>query len=852
MALSNTTATVAVTLEMGVDQPYEIVSLELDEGMSEITRARLEIASRDNLDLSGALTNKAILTLLRSGLEARRWTLQVGGIRFLTAKQDSLRYEVELYAPAWVLRFTENTRKFRKLSAQDIITKVLDEGAILNNWSLTRATPRRNYCVQYHETNLGFVERLLEFEGIYYTFDEDGVMRMADSSAASPEVPGQSQFELIESADALSHGAEGIHELRRGSAAASGRATVNDFDWKKPKTDLLQTKAAERDGYLEIYDYPAGYRNAADGAYLAQIRLEALRVSARYCAGRGTVCQFAPARLFGFGGRAGQAFADDYLLVHVRHLYDNPLYEERLSGVPDGVIYTNLFRAIPSSVPFRPPVKTARPAIGGYHTAMVRGPVGEEIHTDRMGRFRGQFHWDREATGTDADSRWMRMVQESASSMFLARVGWEVNVAYIDGDPDRPVGLARDINGVMTPAYGLPGRKNLMTIKTPTSPYNGGYNEIRLDDSLGAMTFDLRAERDLHNLVTNDRSEIIGNNETHHVVGVLQENIERDQQIQIGQNLTWRCGKSFQVEVGQNRTDSVGGSETVDIGAGETVMVKGNNREQVASVRLTIAGSIKPPNPLDLVKNAVKGALPVDPWDFKGSAMAAAKQVGQSALSGAKSGYSGGGGIGGALSGALGSSQASLQNMIPKMPTASGLASSLTGGLSDGVTAGKLIDMFCQGGIARSGKLGLTRMVGGAYITASVGSITSNANLGLFEAIGGAKVTVSAKGNIAQSVMGPLTTTVGGLIMRQCKGDMSYSSPNSTVNVGGLAELKTDEKLEIHSDGTVLLEAQGKLSLVVGGLELTLTPSAVTIKGDVKLKAAESVTVSGKPDNITK
>jgi hypothetical protein len=232
--------------------------------------------------------------------------------------------------------------------------------------------------------------------------------------------------------------------------------------------------------------------------------------------------------------------------------------------------------------------------------------------------------------------------------------------------------------------------------------------------------------------------------------------------------------------------------------------------------------------------------------------MAAAKQVGQSALSGAKSGFAGGGGLGGALSGALGSSQASLQNMIPKMPTAEGLASSLTGGLSDGVTADKLIDMFCQGGIARSGKLGLTRMVGGAYITASVGSIASNASWALLEAVGGAKVTVSAKGNVAQSVMGPLTTTVGGLIMRQAKGDMSYSSPISTIHVGGLAELKTDQKLEIHSDGTVELEALSNMSLQVGALELTLTPSAVSIKGDVKLKASESITVTGKPDNITK
>src|SRR5262249_7904827 len=130
-----------------------------------------------------------------------------------------------------------------------------------------------------------------------------------------------------------------------------------------------------------------------------------------------------------------------------------------------------------------------------------------------FGRFRAQFHWDREAVGTDADSRWLRIVQESASSMFLARVGWEMNVGYIDGDPDRPIGLARNINGVMRPTYAQPAKKNVMTIKTRTSPATGGYNEIRLDDTAGAMAFDVRAERDLIGAIRHDRSETIGVNE---------------------------------------------------------------------------------------------------------------------------------------------------------------------------------------------------------------------------------------------------------------------------------------------------------------------------------------------------
>src|SRR5262249_41621282 len=151
---------------------------------------------------------------------------------------------------------------------------------------------------------------------------------------------------------------------------------------------------------------------------------------------------------------------------------------------------------IPAEVPFRPARVTPRPSITGCHTAMVRGPAGEEIHTDEHGRFRAQFHWDREAKGTDADSRWIRYLQESQTGVTLARVGWEVTTAYIDGDPDRPIGLARDINGAMPPAYAPVANPNTMTVKTPSSPATGGFNEIKLDDSKGSMLFYMRAERD--------------------------------------------------------------------------------------------------------------------------------------------------------------------------------------------------------------------------------------------------------------------------------------------------------------------------------------------------------------------
>lgn len=828
------TRTIDIQLEIGVAEPFEIVACRIEEGISRATHARIEVASRDDLNLEKVLAGDAKVVLVIDGFAERTWSLKVGGARFLTAKEDSLRFSVDLYSAEWLLRFSKDTRKFRKLSAKDIVDSVLGKAGVEHAWKTTRSTPRRNYCVQYRETNFDFVRRMLEFEGIYYTFEEDGTMVLADRSSASPEVPGVSHFELLEGAGALSDSEEGVHEVQRGARVRSGKSTVADFDWKKPSTTLRETRSAEKDADLEIYDYPTGFRNAGDGAYLAQIRLEAERVGARYLEGRSSVTRFAPARTFSFGAAAGAAFAGDYLLTHLVHHYQNPAFGFA-HDESAGVIYRNEFQAIPRDVPFRPPVSTERPNVDGYHTAMVRGPAGEEIHTDEYGRFRAQFHWDREAKGTDEDSRWLRIVQESASSMFLARVGWEVNVAYIDGDPDRPIGLARNINRVMPPAYPLPAKKNVMTIKTPTSPANGGFNEIRLDDSAASQEFYVRAERDLLNIVKNDRTEVVGVNETRFVGGLLQETVERDQSTLVGVNAKVESAGMNELRVHNNRKDTVGGNENVKIKAGSTVNVKGNDTESVGAVRLTIAGSVSLPNPVARAKAMAKSMVP-DP-------KAAAKKVGDAALAGAESG-----GVAGGIAGA----QASLKAMIPKPPDPKAMMSQLTGGLSEGVSMQKLADLACSGSINRSGKNKITRMVGGAHVSAALGNISTSANYGFTELVGGAKITIAAKGTIAQSVKGPLATTVGGSIMRTSKADMSYSAENSFITVGATASMKSDEKLKIESDKVIEIEALREMKLSVGNVSITLTPTEVAFTGDLHLKAKEKIAITGKPDNVTK
>jgi type VI secretion system secreted protein VgrG len=836
------TRRVDVELLMDVAQPYHVVSFRLTEAISLVTHAVFEIASTDDLDLEPVLTRDAEVVLRLDGLDRRHWKLRVASIAFVAARRGTLRYRVELRSHPHLLAFTQATRKWKKKTAKEIVSQVLDECRVPYRWATTRATPRRNYCVEYHETHLAFVSRMLEFEGIYFTDDPDGVMVLADASPASPFAPGAHSYELVESVGALADDVEGVHLLRRGAKICSGKATVNDFDWKKPQTNLLQSKEADRDTYLEVYDYPSGFRNAPDGEYLAKIRLEALRAPARYVAGEGTVSGFAPAHRFRFGELSGGAFAGEYLLVEVTHEHENPAYEGDVIEHGRHTVYRNSFRAIPAAVPFRPEPKTPRPTIGGHHSAMVRGPVGSEIHTDEHGRFRAQFHWDREAVGTDADSRWLRMLQESASSMFLARVGWEVNVAYIDGDPDRPIGLSRNINGVMRPAYAQPAQKNVMTIKTPSSPAKPvyGYNEIHLDDTAGAMTFDLRAEKDLMGAVRNDRVETIARHETKLVGSTFQHDVERDQTVAIGANATTVTAASYQLTVGKDRKRTVGGGESIHVAKAMDVAVEGNDTEHVGSVRLSIVGSIGLPNPVEMAQRAIQNATP--------TASGAAAAIGGGAAQGAYGALKGGGGLAGAASAAASGAEGGLRSMIPD-PKA--VLSDATGGLSEGVTMGNLLGLLCQGGIDRTGDKRMMRMVGGAWIATALGTVSTSSHLGWAEAVGGAKLTVAATGSIQQSVGGPLVVTVGGSVIRKATGAMTTSAKTTAIRVGASASFASDEKLRVMCGKSIEIDGATSLKLTQGGLAIELAPGGATVKGNLKLLAGEKIAVSGATENVT-
>jgi type VI secretion system secreted protein VgrG len=580
---------------------FRVLEAEIEEGLSESTVARVVVANVTDVDFDPLIDERAILIITSKGFPIRTFTMRLGSSTFKGVVDQSLRYALELHPDFYFVKFRRNTRKFRDMKPEDIISKVLGESGVEHEFSNTRACDLRPYTVQYRESDFDFVSRLLEFEGIYYSFSDDGSIQFGDASSSHADIP--SVFELLETGGAMADDKPGITSFHRGGMTTSGTSTVNDYNWKTPDVSLLATAANERDADLEVYEYPVGYRQGDQGKVLARLRMEAQTAFRSYAKGTSSVVSFRPGVGFIFVHTEATDFSGRYMLTHVKHKLVTKYASEGQGK------YENTWKAIPADVPFRPALVTPHPVIVGNHTAMVRGPEGEEIHTDTWGRAKVQFHWDREAKGTDEDSRWIRVLQETSTSIVLSRVGWEIAVSYIDGDPDRPVGISRQINGQMVPMYTQPSFKNRMTIKTESYPGKQGFNEVRLDDTPGKMVMDMHAQRDFLNQVGNNKTEKIGNDQTRLVKLGFSRSVGNDQKVEVEGNETRQIGETHKTRVKQNRNEKIGGNEQIQAAKTITLTITGNSTESVGGNVTTRVGSVSihVPGAAELLNTLVGG-----------------------------------------------------------------------------------------------------------------------------------------------------------------------------------------------------------------------------------------------------
>lgn len=523
---------------------------------------------------------------------------------------DYVTYHARAVPWLWFLTRTADCRIFQTKNAPDIVKQVFREHGFTDvKDTLTKTYRTRDYCVQYRETDFNFVQRLMEEEGIYYYFKHTGsshTLVMADSYSGHEAFPDYGTIEYFPPSDNAVREKDHIHDWHVSRDVQPGKYVVMDYDFTKPravlKTQYVQKRDFPKSDY-EMFDYPGGFTVSADGDHYARARLEALQSQHERMNAAGNARGLATGSLFKLAGYPRKDQNKEHLIISATHRLHGGDYESGTDGAaPD---YTCTFEAIAAKEPFRTAMTTRKPIVGGPQTATVVGPSGEEIFTDKYGRVRVQFHWDREGGRNEKSSCWVRVSQIWAGKnwgwMSIPRMGQEVVVDFLEGDPDQPLITGRVYNQDNMPPYELPANKTQSGLKTRSS-LNGtaeNFNEIRFEDKKGAEQLfihaeknqDIEVENDETHSVGHDRTKTIGNDETTHVKHDRTETVDNDETISIGANRSENVTKDETISIGKNRSETVGENETVSVGKDQSMTIASNRTVNVGKDQSTSIGS---------------------------------------------------------------------------------------------------------------------------------------------------------------------------------------------------------------------------------------------------------------------
>ena len=509
-------------------------------------------------------------------------------------------YSATMVPWLWLLTRTLNSRIFQNLSVQDIIEKVFSDKNFTDfKFNLSSSYETREYTVQYRETDFNFVSRLLEEEGIYYFFEHEDLKHtlvMADNSGAIQSCSKQESVKFKRSGGEYLGSEDEIDSLRMVKQIQAGKYTLNDYNYEIPDADLKVTSDTTQvrgPGEWEKYDYPGGYAKRDTGDTLASIRMEEEESRITTLIGTSDCRSFTSGYRFKLEASSQEDWNDQYyILTRIRHRADQA--DSYSSGTPiqeEGKIYTNQFDCISYDVPFRPQRITPIPVVEGVQTAVVVGPSGEEIYTDEHGRIKVKFHWDRKKESDENSSCWLRVAQSMAGNgwgaMFLPRIGHEVIVEFIEGNPDRPIVTGQVYHGVNRPPYHLPDEKTKSTFKSSSSPEGKGFNEIRFEDAAGDEQLFIHAQYNQDIRTKNDLCEWVGN-ESHLVV--IKDQLEKtdgDKHLTVTGDHNEKIGGSFSLDAKGDMQEKVGMNHALDAG-GEIHLKAGMKVIVEASTQITL------------------------------------------------------------------------------------------------------------------------------------------------------------------------------------------------------------------------------------------------------------------------
>ncbi|MBS4698206.1 type VI secretion system tip protein TssI/VgrG [Aeromonas media] len=599
------------TVKVGAlpESTFVVAEFALDEGLNQPFSLRLELASPEpDVDFGAVLDQPCELMVWYNGELQRR----VCGVVSDMAQGDSgfrrTRYQLLVQPALWRLSLRQNSRIFQAQKPDEILSILLQEHGITDYaFALKNEHAKREYCVQYRETDLDFLNRLAAEEGLFYFHEfEQGKHRIVFADDAAALTAGPELFFNLGNRS-LEQGPY-VRQFHYREAVRPSDVELKDYSFKTPAYGLSHKKmgaelAHQRDTY-QHFDYPGRYKLDPSGKAFAQHRLDALRNDAVAGSGKSNSAALLPGQTFTLTEHPNGALNADWQIVRIQHtgLQPQALEEEGGSGP---TVYHNEFGVVKASTTWRA-LMPARPMVDGPQIAIVVGPEGEEIYCDEHGRVKLQFPWDRYGSSNDMSSCWVRVSQGWAGGQYgimaIPRIGHEVIVSFLEGDPDQPIVTGRTFHATNRPPYELPAHKTRTVLRTETHQ-GEGFNELRFEDQAGQEEIYIHGQKDLNLLIENDAAWHIKHDEHRDidnervtrirkvpgkegappslgndhltVEGEKRDQIKGDYSLTVDASMHQKLGQSWLTQAGQEVHVKAGAKVVLEAGSEITVKVGG-------------------------------------------------------------------------------------------------------------------------------------------------------------------------------------------------------------------------------------------------------------------------------------
>jgi type VI secretion system secreted protein VgrG len=847
--------TTTITLHLDPSLPLSVRALTGTERLGEPFRYDIDLFSSEPVEVSD-IPSDILGKPCALHLENNHGDRSIAAIvtRFTriatTQSNPGRRYRATLEPPWALLRLRRQARVYQHITVPDILEQVFTQAGLpasLLHRSLGGTYAKREYLVQWLEDDLSFIRRLCEEEGLYFraltTPDGEPHFLLEDTSPSA--IPFDSPIAMIDDA-ALTHPGLVAWSPRVRTERRPGKVTLRDHDAAHPAAKLEGRASAGTpiETATEVYSAPFRFRSPLEGDARAKLHLESLRADAHRLSFETNAIALVPGQTITIehagDDSCSPAVEGEYFVTSIA-----------LQCSPDTKAPGLLVEAIPREVPFRLPYTTPRPRIHGVQAAVVTGPPGSEIHTDHAGRVFVRFFWDRFGPSDDKSSLPVRVAQPNLpGSMILPRVGWEVAVAFEDGDPDRPYVLGRVYNAKTPPPVALPANKTMTVLRTESSPGGARHNTLSFDDAAGRQHFAIHAGF--------GKSTRVGNNMMVQTAKVEEQTLHTSQ-VTVGAKDALTVKEALIAEVG---------SQSSTVGSFQNIYVTGNVEVGVGRESVTIGGAL-----LEKVGNPVTGALHLGVNAALAGAGALGQRLGPAGQAAAHAATSAAG-IGWGMfqaanapgAGPHAARDAGLGGLLgvvcSRVPGGDALVSTLMGGgralpwqtppqegcgaEKGGGASGAVSDAAAAKGPGPGHRNELvegpyTEMVGGAHVVTTPGNIAWQTTGASMITVGGAHSTKAT--SVGTRVLGASEETLGSLhvttathLGREVKGPVTTTIAGSlTVKAGAGYSMKAGSKITVQAGGSLTCDGGG-VSFVVGSSVVAASSSGVLIKaGTIKI-----------------